>query len=134
MRVACRLLCQLFNHVERVEHQLCHVDCARANPHHRGNNLLLHGRHAFTYLANFLDQVFTRSDCLAPGYVRFIIAADTRHAVIDGLTVIPRAYLLNGSGHQRERPQHGNFIRGFNRGFAADQISLFCIGLNHPRH
>lgn len=54
--VACRLLCQLFNHVERVEHQLCHIDGARANPHNRGNNLLLHGRHAFTYLANFLNR------------------------------------------------------------------------------
>ena len=40
--VTCRLLCQLFNHVERVEHQLCHIDCTRANPHYRGNNLLLH--------------------------------------------------------------------------------------------
>lgn len=89
VRVACRLLCQLFNHVERVEHQLCHVDSARANPHHRGNNLLLHGRHAFRYLANFLNQVFTRCDCLAPGYVCFIIAADTRHAIIDCLAVIP---------------------------------------------
>lgn len=86
--VACSLLCQLFNHIERVEHQLCHVDCARANSYHWGNNLLLHGRHAFTYLANFLDQVFTRCDCLAPGYVRFVIAADTRHAVIYCLAVI----------------------------------------------
>lgn len=42
VRVACRLLCQLFNHVERVQHQLCHIDSARANPHYRGNNLLLH--------------------------------------------------------------------------------------------
>jgi len=78
VRVACRLLCQLFYHVECVEHQLCHVDSARANPHHRGNNLLLDGRHAFAYLANLFNQVFTRCDCLAPGYVRFIIAADTR--------------------------------------------------------
>lgn len=46
VRVACRLLCQLFNHVERIEHQLRHVDSTRANPHYRGNNLLLHGRHA----------------------------------------------------------------------------------------
>ena len=112
VRVACRLLCQLFNHVERVEHQLCHVDSARANPHHRGNNLLLHGRHAFRYLANFLNQVFTRCDCLAPGYVCFIIAADTRHAIIDCLAVIPRTHLLNGSGQQCGRAQHGNFIRG----------------------
>lgn len=67
--VACSLLCQLFNHIERVEHQLCHVDCARANPYHWGNNLLLHGRHAFTYLANFIDQVFTRCDCLAPDHL-----------------------------------------------------------------
>lgn len=60
VRMACCLLCQLFHHVECVEHQLRHVDCARANPHHRGNNLLLYGRHAFTYLVNFLDQVFAR--------------------------------------------------------------------------
>lgn len=134
VRVACRLLCQLFHHVERVEHQLRHVDCARANPHYRGNNLLLYCRHAFTYLADFLDQVFTRCDGLAPGNVRFIIAADTRHAVIYCLAVIIRAYLLNGSGQQCGRAQHGNFIRGLNRGFAADQLPLFCIGLNHACH
>lgn len=33
VRVVCRLLCQLFYHVQRVQHQLCHVDGARANPH-----------------------------------------------------------------------------------------------------
>lgn len=134
VRVACCLLCQLFHHVERVEHQLCHIDSARANPYHRGNNLLLHGCHAFTYLANFLDQVFTRCDCLAPGYIRFIIAADTRHAVIHSLAVIPRAHLLNGSGQQCGRTQHGKFIRGLNCCFPADQLPLFCIGLNHARH
>lgn len=57
VRVACRLLCQLFHHVQ---HQLCHVDGARTNPHHRGDYLLLNGRHAFTYLPDFLDQVFSR--------------------------------------------------------------------------
>lgn len=132
--VACRLFRQLFNHIERIKHQLCHIDSARANPHHRGNNLLLHGRNAFTYLANFLDQVFTSCYCLAPGNVSFIIAADTRHAVIYCLAVITRTYLLNGSGHQCGLAQHRNFIRGLNGSFPAHQLPLFRIGLNHPRH
>lgn len=46
VRVACCLLCQLCHHLQRVQHQLCHVDGSRTNPHQRGDNLLLNSRHA----------------------------------------------------------------------------------------
>jgi hypothetical protein len=60
VRVACRLLCQLFYHVQRVQHQLCHVDGARTTLPGRLSAVEQPPR--FTYLPDFLDQVFSRCD------------------------------------------------------------------------
>lgn len=135
VRVACRLLCQFFHHVECVEHQLRHVDCTRANPHYRGNNLLLHGRHAFTYLTNCLDQVFTHYASLAPGYVHIIITADTRNAIIDCLAVCNHLRISNECLRPLcGRTQNGNFFCSFSRNCTIDKLPLVCIYYNHSIH
>lgn len=96
--VACCLLCQFLQHIKCIKHQLCHIDSAGTNSDYKGNNLLLRNGHAFTYLPNLLDQVFTHRNCFAPCNVAFIIPANTGHPVAHCLTEITRTYLLNGSG------------------------------------
>ncbi|ELQ2645531.1 hypothetical protein QTC32_001408 [Salmonella enterica] len=70
-----------------------------------------------------------------PGDFGFFISCNTGQPVsFYRLAEVASTDLLYGSGHQRGGTQYCDFIRGFHRGFTADQFAPFRVGFHRPRH
>lgn len=118
--VAGGLLRQLHHYVQRVEHQLHHVNRRTAYPHHGRNDFLPGARDALPQLTYLLHET---AACLQTGV--FCHAGDQ---------VAAAGNLLYGPGHQAGGPQHGDFIRRLHRGFARDQRAGLLVGSNMATH